>query len=292
MRFWSGRSRLVVLPGAVSALVLVACAPSKPSPPPAVAPFLCTGAAQTFAVPAGVTQLVVDAYGAQGGTGDSEAAGNRGPGGRGGHAVAAISVTPGQSLEVYVGCQGADGDSANFSVGGFNGGGNGEGSGVPERTAGAGGGASDVRAGGSKLVVAGGGGGGGVGTSSQPAGAGGAGGGVTGVIGGNGSGNAPNCTGGGPGTATVGGAGGSACAAGTDPGNPGELGVGGTGQVGVLSGGGGGGGFYGGGGAGENTNQITSSAGGGGGSGFGPPGTAYETGVWAGDGLVVIYYTQ
>jgi hypothetical protein len=56
-------------------------------------------------------------------------------------------------------------------------------------------------------------------------------------------------------------------------------------------GGGGGGGFFGGGGGGG-LEENSHAAGGGGGSGFGPPGTAFETGVRAGDGMVTITFTS
>jgi hypothetical protein len=62
-------------------------------------------------------------------------------------------------------------------------------------------------------------------------------------------------------------------------------GTGTNGGGGLFVGGGGGGGLYGGGGGGNG-------AGGGGGSGFGPPGTVFETGVHAGNGRVVLTYTQ
>src|SRR5439155_5339088 len=60
---------------------------------PAATTFGYTGAAQTYLVPAGVTQVLVDAQGGQGGNG----------GGQGGRALATISVSPGQQLQVNVG---------------------------------------------------------------------------------------------------------------------------------------------------------------------------------------------
>lgn len=106
-----------------------------------------TGTEQTYVVPVGVTTIIVDAYGAQGGanwvSNDNF----------GGHVKAELAVTPGTTIFVYVG------EQPNGIVGGWNGGGNGE-------TAGqGGGGASDIRIGGNTLtdrvVVAGAGGGGG-----------------------------------------------------------------------------------------------------------------------------------
>jgi hypothetical protein len=241
--------------------------------------FNFTGAAQTFTVPAGVTQVTVDAFGAQGGQAQDGTAG-----GLGGEAMATIAVTPGEVLQVNVGGQPATGNPA---PGGFNGGG-------PSGTAtggifnnggGGGGGASDVRQGGTGLgdraVIAGGGGGGG--------------------------GSAGPCTGGGGGG--TGGDDGSPCsnlqgrggtqssggAAGANGGGAGASGTGGSGQdqsggTGTHSGGGGGGGLFGGGGG--SGGQPEDSAGaGGGGSGFTQSGTGMTNGVRSGSGLITITYT-
>lgn len=263
-----------------------ACTPVKPAPPHASPPapahpqpqertvaFEFTGSAQVFVVPAGVTQLTVDAYGAQ--SGELLPLGLLGaPGGR---ATVTIAVTAGEALIINVGGQGSA-TTSSAVTGGFNGGGT---SGAP--TSGApgglptasGGGASDVRRTGwtlaDRLVVAGGGGG-----QSAVAPGGGGGGGLVGVTGAG--------PGGGGGTQTMGGAAGPAGVGNT----AGSLLTGGTGSNGGVAtpaGGGGGGGLYGGGGGG-------SGGGGGGGSGFGPPGTVFETGVRAGNGRVVVTYTQ
>ena len=69
-----------------------------------------TGAVQTFTVPAGITSISVDAYGASG----------TGTGGLGGRVQSTISVSEGQRLNIYVGGVGVDGPNA---VGGWNGGG-------------------------------------------------------------------------------------------------------------------------------------------------------------------------
>ena len=101
--------------------------------------FNFTGAAQTFTVPAGVTNVTINAFGAQGVGGGGFIPGN------GGRAQGEMAVAPGQVLNVFVGGTNA-----------FNGGGIGQGGSN-------GGGASDVRAGGialaDRVIVAGGGGG-------------------------------------------------------------------------------------------------------------------------------------
>jgi Glycine rich protein len=235
--------------------------------------FNFTGAAQQFTVPARVTELTVDAFGAQGGqsAGDDPASG-----GLGGEAIATIAVSPGEVLVLMVGGRGAAG-APTPAAGGFNGGGaGGTAVGTPGFGGGGGGGASDVRQGGTSLadrvVVAGGGGGGGAEGSTCT---GGGGGGMTGDT------TAGSCAvlAGGGGTQSAGGAAG----AGTE-GTAGVLGIGGAGEddIGTVasSGGGGGGGLFGGGGGG----------GGGGGSGFTPTATGMTNGVRSGDGLVMITY--
>ncbi len=190
--------------------------------------FSYTGGEQTFVVPAGVTSIVIDMYGA---------AGSGSLGGKGGRIIGTLVTTPAETLRVNIGGQA-----------GFNGGGA---SPVP------GGGGSDVRQGGSALAnrvgVAGGGGG----TSANDAVAGGAGGGSTGATGTSGSGS-----GGGGGTQLAGGAAGL----GTANGTAGALGQGGVGgSLGAFGGGAGGGGYYGGGGGGG---TAAAGGGGGGGSNF------------------------
>ena len=110
--------------------------------------FEFTGTAQTWTVPAGVTSATFDLYGAQG-----ENFAESGIPGLGGRATATIAVTPGASIQINVGGQGAA-----FGAAGFNGGGGGV-----DNAGGGGGGASDIRVGGNELddrvLVAGGGGG-------------------------------------------------------------------------------------------------------------------------------------
>ena len=253
-------------------------------PPPVSVPFAYTGAAQSWTVPASVTQASFDVLGAQGGANNAGAAG-----GLGGQATATLTVVPGQVIEVLVGGQGGTGGA------GFNGGGDASSGGPP---GGGGGGGSDIRTGAcaattsctlaARAIVAGGGGGAGASSQAGLGAVGGSGGGLTGTAGGvtvNGAGS------GGQGTQAAGGSGGSALAG--SPGLAGVLGIGGDGGGNGYRPGGGGGGYYGGGGGGgdNDTNTPVEAGSGGGGSGFGPTGVIFQTGVRAGDGLITITYT-
>jgi len=241
--------------------------------------FNYTGAQQTLTVPAGVTAVSIEAYGAQGGTARS---GNGNLGGKGGYAKGNLAVTPGQTLYVYVGGQGGGAYNTILEGAGWNGGGHSNGSGD------GGGGASDIRVSGialsNRVIVAG--GGGGNGWYSY---AGGAGGGLTGAAGGNTT-NSNAAYGGGGGTQSAGGVG-----SGTYPGLSGTLGNGGNGAKSTSSpygySGGGGGGYYGGaGGAGE-TGAGTGYAGaGGGGSSYtgGVTNATTTSGSRSGDGQILI----
>jgi Glycine rich protein len=238
--------------------------------------FAYTGATQTWTVPAGVTSATFDVLGAQGGAYSPPA------GGQGGEATGVLTLTPGDTVTLLVGGQGATGggfavDSAG-GQGGFNGGGNG---GIGFFAGAGGGGASDVRIGGSgladRMLVAGGGGGASnAGCSTGQNADGGAGGGLTGNAG----------LGACPGFNTFGSGGDQTGASGS-----GQLGTGSQGaDFGFITagGGGGGGGYYGGGGGGQNTA-------GGGGSGHLDPsatGASMHTGVRSGDGLITITYTK
>ena len=82
-----------------------------------------TGSSTSWVVPAGVTSVKLDAYGAQGGSSLT--------GAYGGHIQSTHTVTPGSTLYIYVGGQGTSG------TGGYNGGG------TPTSTGFGGGGASD-----------------------------------------------------------------------------------------------------------------------------------------------------
>jgi hypothetical protein len=216
--------------------------------------FAYTGAAQTWVVPAGLTSVSVDLGGAQGGTGSFYSGGN------GGRLQATLTVTPGGTVNIFVGGRGADIShcvpcSAGF--GGWNGGG---GDSSTNANWAGGGGATDVRVAGTALTnrVAVAGGGGGSANGGQPGGPGG------GLIGGQGG-----YTNSGPGSGTAG-TGGTQSAGGSPGcwwsgsgcGGAGSLGVGGSeGNSSGTYGGSGGGGYYGGGGS-------TNNAGGAGGSNF------------------------
>jgi len=269
----------IVAPGPVEAQSVPAPAP----PPGGSQTFTFTGAVQTFTVPAGVTSVTVDTYGAEGGLGVNAGADAAGLGGR---VVATITVTPGETLDVYVGGQGgagAPGAAGAGGAGGFNGGASGGNGGANGVAGGGGGGASDVRRGGTRLVVAGGGGGGG---NNNQGGFGGAGGGPTG---GNGGTSSEPAGGGSGGTQVAGGAGGTG---GPGPdGTAGSLANGGAGAVDAVfdGGGGGGGGYYGGGGGEASTSGAPGFGGGGGGGGSSfPAGATHNQGVRNGNGQVII----
>jgi hypothetical protein len=276
----------VLLTGATTALVSIgllapvtAAATSCPGPTQSggkqTVTFCYTGAPQTWTVPAGVTSVTFDLFGAQGG--GSYAA--RQNGGKGAETKETIAVTPGSTVGIFIGGQGADGtNGTTTAAGGFNGGGVGGNSGT---SAGGGGGATDIRIGGltltnRRMVAAGGGGG----SSSN----GGAGGDLTGTSGSGctGTGQVPA----GGGTQTGGGAAGQYSSTNAvENGMAGALGQGGAGANGPAQdqgGGGGGGGYYGGGGGGDY-------CGGGGGSSKDPVGIMIP-GVRAGSGVLAVTY--
>jgi hypothetical protein len=233
--------------------------------------LIYTGGVQDYVVPAGVTSLQVECWGAAGGPAGAGGA----VGGLGGYAKGNLAVTPGETLKCYVGGVGTNG-----TAGGYNGGG----ASVSSGSGGTGGGASDVRQGGTALanrkIVAGGGGGGG---SQSSAANGGAGGGTTGV---NGSPGFDNPSGyGRGGTQAAGGAGGTGGNGGS---SAGTLGVGATNGGTNNIGGAGGGGYYGGGsGA---SGSVGAAGGGGGGSSYvgGVTLTTTTAAQRAGSGQIVI----
>jgi outer membrane protein OmpA-like peptidoglycan-associated protein len=254
--------------GTVTALVAagMAFAPAELGAQSAAqtATFGFTGRAQTWTVPAGITQATFDVAGGQGGKGGFD-------GGLGARVVATIPVTPGATFQINVGGKGLDRPPKVTScvlvtnTGGWNGGGDGGNNG--DCGSQGGGGASDVRVGGTDLnhrwIVAGGGGGG--------------------------SGNL-FCTGAGGGGNPIGGWGSCAGAgAGGDlDGNygskqPGQ-GAPGADPDGLSGpGGGGGGGWYGGGGG-------QPGLAGGGGSSYGPANAVYTGGTHSGDGGVTVTF--
>jgi hypothetical protein len=229
--------------------------------------FSYTGSAQTFTVPAGCTSITMDIQGAQGGNTN-----NNNTGGSGGRLQCTYPVTPGGTLNIYVG------GNTTSSAGGFNGGGNG---GNNMQYSAGGGGASDIRIGGSALanrvLVAGGGAGGGTNCWGNGEANGGHGGNATGQDGF--QCNVQN---------SYQGTGGSQSSGGISNGGygtSGTLGVGGNGNSNY--GGGGGGGYYGGGGG--------SYGGGGGGSTFydsNASSTTLTQGYKTGNGEIILTWNQ
>jgi hypothetical protein len=214
--------------------------------------FSYTGGVQSYTASAtGTFTLYV--WGAQGGSGYSTT------GGKGGYATGEITLTAGQTINIYVGGQGSKASGV-ASGGGYNGGGNGGIDTQVSQNGGGGGGATDIRIGGTALsdrvIVAGGGAGGGRN-------------GTTGVGGGNfGTSSADYNSG-------KGGTGGSQVSGGTAyitsrGATNGSLGLGGAGSTGVnaAGGGGGGGGYYGGGGGTSTQNHGSGWSAGGGGSSY------------------------
>ncbi|WP_460475219.1 glycine-rich protein, partial [Emticicia fontis] len=231
--------------------------------------FNFTGDVVDWVVPSGVTTINVKLWGAQGGANWVNNTNF------GGYSEGTLSVTPGETLKIYVGGQ------ATSILGGWNGGGDGDGAGK------GGGGASDIRQGGNtlndrKIVAAG---GGGAGYWSFLHVVGGVGGGLTGGDGYRGSDFNTNPGGKGA-TQTAGGADGT-CVSFNVPVLGGSFGQGGTpaGNNCGCEGYGGGGGWYGGAGSGN-------CRGGGGGSGYigGVTNGNMEAGIQTGNGKIEITY--
>lgn len=264
-----------------------------------------TGTIQSYTVPIGINNVLVDARGGAGGLNSSlSAAVDRQ--GYGSCVVCTLAVTTGQVLNIFVGGQGQNGFTNAISAGGFNGGGRGFYSNT-SHGGGGGGGASDIRFGGTaasnRIIVAAGGGGAGYYCNTLQRDRGGDGGdNLTGVNNAAGEAGANGCApatstggGGGPISGIIGGLGGtctSSCAGlpGVNGGDPTAGGIGGDAGGFLIgsasSGGGGGGGWYGGGGG-----QFT---GGGGGSNYTDPGRVAAAGVThsrcntSGNGVVTI----
>ena len=228
----------------------------------------------TFTVPAGVTSITVKLWGGGGGGGGGAATAAGGTGGGAGYVTATLSVTPGETLNIYVG---GGGPGGLYNNGGQDGGGGG-----------GGGGYSSVYRSSTLLALAAGGGGGGGARNATAGGAAGAGGGTSGVNGtsvGNGGGGAGgtasaggnggtggNSNTGEAGSSLTGGDGADGRSSGTTRGGgvAGGLATGGNGgQPNVNTtrpgGGGGGAGYFGGGGGGSTTSANGNAGGGGGG---------------------------
>ncbi|MBI5857334.1 MAG: HYR domain-containing protein [Sphingobacteriales bacterium] len=260
--------------------------------------FNFTGAFQTWTVPAGVTSVDIQAFGAQGNRNAFSIAG-----GLGGSASGTLAVAPGNTLYIYAG-----GGNSITSNGGFNGGGNAGSNTCLTAIGGGGGGASDVRLNVNALanrvlVAAGGGGAGGNRVVFCGRGTGGGGGG--GYYGGGGGAGWPGVpTGPGPvptgGTQVAGGAGGVSTFTSANNGFPGGLGFGGAGGPEVSSSQGGsataqpggvGGGLIGGNGLYNTANNWTGQSGAGGSSYIGGvTGGFTSSGVRSGNGAVTISY--
>lgn len=223
---------------------------------PNMVTFNYTGSIQTWTVPAGVTYVFIEAFGAQGGSGGTNV------GGRGGKITCTLPVTPGQVLFITVGGQSTN-QTALYGFGGN--GGVATSFGTFAR---AGGGLSGVSSANpitqsNAFLIAG--GGGGTPTSGW-AGAGGAGGGLNGIAGASIYGGVP--TRGGGGTQTTGGVAGSALDTQTTNPTQGSAINGGNGGIvsggssGWNGGGGGGAGYFGGGGGAGGGNAQGSGGGG------------------------------
>ncbi len=250
-----------------------------PTYTPATANFAYTGGAQTFTIPTAVTSITVDAAGAQGGAAASGPTVNS----KGGRVQATLNgLTPGNTINIYVGGSGSNGNGTGTPVPiGFNGGTQGGG-----YFGGGGGGASDIRIGGAALanryIVAGGAGGSGLLTASTPGGVGG-----NLVAGNGGTAGDPLATAATGGTQAAGGTG--TVYTGGSTGSNGALGAGGNPGTG-MSGGGGGGYYGGGGGAGP---LVGGGTGGGGGSSYTDPsvtGVTLTSGYNTGNGYVNLSY--
>ena len=104
-----------------------------------VATFAFTGGLQTWVVPAGVTSLLVHAYGASGAQCTHSTC--TAAGGLGGHIAATVTVTPLSTMYINIGGMGG---TTKSSMGGFNGGGSCTDTSQPSLIAG-GGGATSIR---------------------------------------------------------------------------------------------------------------------------------------------------
>lgn len=243
--------------------------------PPVSTTYTYTGSDQSFTAPAGLTSVVIKAWGAGGAGSRREGWAGQNAGGAAGYATGTVTVTPGNSYTVVVGDGGDAADtSSNYGGGGYgsswgNGGGGGlsgffDGSGQVFSTA-----TPQSGAHGRSLLIAGGGGGGGSNRGGNCAG--GAGGGTNGQ-----DGNSPNGSWNGHGgTQNSGGAGGNSQSGSALRG----------GDNTTSHGAGGGGGYYGGGAGGYFEPQDM--GGGGGGSGYFSPSAVNSATLTGGDRTTV-----
>lgn len=316
-RLNDGRPRVRTMFGNCVALATYLMTPgsllAQTPPPPACVPgtsqiFASSSKAtpapgfQTYAVPAGVTSLLITANGGSGGRGNATNGTDFGPASFGAHIQATVPIAGPAILDVVVGWAGFDAAADSGSGGG-------------------GGGGSFVFVPGGTLLVAAGGGGGGnggfAGGGNSPTAAGGNA--QLGLVGGNGSGPLAGSGGsggqggsGGTGTVADGGGGGGYNSPGTAPGFPNDTfghqiglpgdasggngddaaGAGGFGGGGGAAGppAGGGGGYSGGGGGSDSNSGTLTPTGGGGGSLVAPGGFTDDRSVLntTGDGSVTI----
>lgn len=247
--------------------------------------FSYTGALQTFVVPDDVTDLTLTVHGAGGGLGIGASGALHSVTGKGVTLSGILAVTPGETLNLYVGGKGGDAAPTTAGAAGWNGGGAGLYFGTSGAASGGGGGATDIRRGGTalanRILVAAGGGGNGSRVSSK--------GGDGGLVGQDGTNETGTLSGDGTGKGGQAGAGGAH--GGGSAGDPqnGSLGVGGNGAGGGNAiGGGGGGGRYGGGGGTLHTSGAI--GGGGGGSSLVPAEFTLDAADVTTNGSIVISY--
>lgn len=236
------------------------------------------GGAASWVVPSGITEILAKCWGAGGGAGVANGSFAGGDGAAGGYAQARLTVTPGETLTIYVP---TGGRGSNASVTPRAGGGGGSFAGVFRAAAAlvlapGGGGGGTARDG---IGGRGGNGGGASGAAGANAGSGGGGGATQSAGGAGGSGSFANASPGAQwiggisyGSSVLGGRNGAAAALGANAGNGGDS----LYDANRSTGGGGGAGWYGGGGGGRG-GESSSNVGGAGGGG----GSSYTTGTEA-----------
>jgi hypothetical protein len=268
---------IVLLPSAADAATCVTSGTTSCT-------FTFTGATQKFTVPAGVSTIKVDLFGASGGDDPSELGRQRASGGNGAHVSALMSVGAGTEFNVEVGQQGRS-ESVQPAYNGGGAGGTLLCDAVSLRGSG-GGGATDLRSSSgslaSRVLVAAGGGGAGFDGSRSD---------FCTFAGGSGGASEANGSTSNSGRKATGAAPGTGGNGDFDDGAAGGLGGGGAGADGA---GGGGGGLFGGGGGGLNMVEPRTTGGGGGGSNFvggaGVVSASVTNGANDGNGRVVITF--